>query len=84
VASVDQHCFEGDRMHWGDRWMVERVEGHTGYIIMYGGWESLAVDDVYHHTKHFRQRVVIIREHNPGFREHGHVAFGREERKANL
>jgi hypothetical protein len=26
-----------DRMHWGDGWMVEPVEGHTGYIIVYVG-----------------------------------------------
>lgn len=31
---------------------------------MWVGWESVEVHDAYHHRKHFRDRVVILREHN--------------------
>lgn len=43
-------------------WMVEPVEGKLSYIV-YVGWDSIAVHDSYHHTKHFRQRAIILREH---------------------
>ncbi|KAJ5672727.1 hypothetical protein N7507_001854 [Penicillium longicatenatum] len=66
-------------------WMVEPVEGNLSYIV-YVGWESIDVHDSYHSTKHFRQRAPILREHNVGFREYGHVAFthSRPCRQANL
>ena len=66
-------------------WMVEPMEGSLCYIV-YVGWESVEVHDAYHHTNHFRQRVVILREHNQGYREYGHVAFmhSRTRRLANL
>ncbi|KAJ5947546.1 hypothetical protein N7466_000561 [Penicillium verhagenii] len=66
-------------------WMVEPVEGNLAYIV-YVGWESIQVHDSYHHTKHFRQRAIVLREHNAGYREYGHVAFthSRSRREANL
>lgn len=64
--------------------MVEPVEGNLSYIV-YVGWASIEVHDSYHHTKHFRQRAIILREHNAGFREYGHVAFNHSRRRqANL
>lgn len=65
--------------------MVESAEGSLCYV-MYVGWESLEVHDAYQHTRHFHQRVVILREPNKGFREYGHVAFkhSRSKREANL
>lgn len=66
-------------------WMVEPVEEQLCYVV-YVGWASVEVHDAYHHTNHFRQRVVILREHNQGYREYGHVAFthSRTRRPANL
>lgn len=66
-------------------WMVEPMEEQLCYVV-YVGWESVEVHDAYHHTNHFRQRVVILREHNEGYREYGHVAFkhSRIGRPANL
>lgn len=55
-------------------WMVEPVERQPGYVV-YVGWASVEVHDAYHGTRHFRQRASILREHNEGFREYGHVAF---------
>lgn len=54
--------------------MVEPMEGQLCFVV-YVGWESVEVHDAYHHTKHFRDRVVILREHNTGYREYGHVVF---------
>ncbi|KAJ5689344.1 hypothetical protein N7462_003736 [Penicillium macrosclerotiorum] len=67
-------------------WMVEPLEECSPCYVVYVGWESVQVHDAYHHTKHFRQRAVILREHNQGFREYGHVAFAhsRTRREANL
>jgi hypothetical protein len=56
-------------------WMVEPVEGTSPCYVVYVGWESIAIHDAYHETKDFRRRVNILREHNKGFREYGHVAF---------
>lgn len=33
-------------------------------------------------TKHFRDRVVILREHNTGYREYGHVVFAHARTRA--
>ncbi|KAJ5241146.1 uncharacterized protein N7469_002737 [Penicillium citrinum] len=57
-------------------WMVEPVESQPGYVV-FVGWESVKIHDAYHHTKHFRQRASILREHNQGFREYGHIAFSQ-------
>lgn len=66
-------------------WMVEPMEESLCYVV-YVGWESVEMHDAYHHTKDFRQRVVILRENNQGYREYGHVAFrhSRTRRPANL
>lgn len=66
-------------------WMVEPMEEQLCYVV-YVGWASVEVHDAYHHTNHFRQRVVILRKHNQGYREYGHVAFthSRTRRPANL
>lgn len=65
--------------------MVEPVEGQLSYVV-YVGWESIAVHESYHHTKHFRRRAIVLQEHNQGFREYGHVVFAhsRSRRDANL
>lgn len=67
-------------------WMVEPVEGHGHAYIVWVGWKDIAMHDAYHHTKDFRRRGPILREHNRGWREYGHVAFGhsRSRRVANL
>ncbi|KAJ5708995.1 hypothetical protein N7493_010329 [Penicillium malachiteum] len=66
-------------------WMVEPVEGNLSYIV-YVGWESVEVHDSYHHTRHFRERAIVLREHNAGYREYGHVVFNhsRSRREGNL
>ncbi|KAJ5099596.1 hypothetical protein N7532_006597 [Penicillium argentinense] len=63
-------------------WMVESVEGQPSYVV-YVGWASLEVHDAYHHTNHFRQRAAILREHNRGYREYGHVAFAHSRSQSH-
>ncbi|KAJ5620888.1 hypothetical protein N7510_004872 [Penicillium lagena] len=67
-------------------WMVEPVEGTSPCYVVYVGWESIEIHDAYHETKDFRRRVNILREHNKGFREYGHIAFAhsRSRREAHL
>ena len=67
-------------------WVVEPVEGREHCYIVWVGWENIEVHDAYHHTKDFRLRGPILREHNSGWREYGHVAFthSRSRRDAHL
>lgn len=55
--------------------MAEAVDGHQTAFIALVGWESVAVHDVYHHTKHFRDRRGILQRGNKGYGYYGHIAF---------
>ena len=61
--------------------MVEPMEGQLCFVV-YEGRERVEVHDVYHHTEYFRDRVVIVREHNTGCREYGHVGFAHSRTRA--
>ena len=67
-------------------WMVEPVEGHEHCYIVWVGWQNVEVHDAYHHTRDFAKRRQILKEHNRGWREYGHVAFlhSRSRSEANL
>ncbi|KAL4866897.1 hypothetical protein BDV12DRAFT_210257 [Aspergillus spectabilis] len=54
--------------------------------IVYVGWESIKHHDDYHHTKDFRQKRVILAQHNTGWRGYGHVGFwyGRGTEKGEV
>lgn len=63
---------------------IAGCEGAKGSgFVVYVGWESVKHHDAYHHTKHFRDRYVILRLGHGGYVEYGHVIFeeAREKEK---
>ncbi|KAL4918301.1 hypothetical protein BDW62DRAFT_200929 [Aspergillus aurantiobrunneus] len=56
-------------------WIAEAIDGHEGAYVVYVGWESIEDHDVYHHTRDFARKRVILEQHNAGWRGYGHVRF---------
>lgn len=56
-------------------YIIEPIEGHERCFIAWVGWENVEVHSAYHHTEHFRERSIILRQGHKGFREYGHAAF---------
>ncbi|ORY66111.1 uncharacterized protein BCR38DRAFT_522962 [Pseudomassariella vexata] len=53
--------------------LLEPVDGYQNCFLVYVGWETIEKHEAYHHTEHFRQRYIILRSGNKGFREYGHL-----------
>ncbi|KAL4989568.1 hypothetical protein BDW68DRAFT_175892 [Aspergillus falconensis] len=49
--------------------------GKVREYVVYVGWESVKDHDVYHHTKDFARKRVVLSLHNSGWRGYGHVRF---------
>jgi hypothetical protein len=64
--------------------LEEPVAGFANNYLVYVAWDSVKDHDDYHHTKHFRDRYIILRLGNKGYAEYGHVLFqgGREKKAA--
>ena len=60
-------------------YIIEPIEGCERCFIAWVGWENTEVHDAYHHTKHFRDRSIILQQGNKGYREYGHVAFSNQD-----
>lgn len=79
MGAMDDDRAGGAWMSRGHRWVDGGADGRAVEFcgLLYVGWESVEVHDAYRHTKHFRDRVVILREHNTGHREYGygHLVF---------
>ena len=63
--------------------VLESVDGHERAFIALVGWESVAVHEAYHHTRHFREegRRVLLEPAEGGYAYYGHIAFSHAEEK---
>ncbi len=63
--------------------MLESVNGHERAFIALVGWESVAVHEAYHHTRHFREegRRVLLEPVEGGYAYYGHIGFSHAEEK---
>lgn len=63
--------------------MLEQVDGKERAFIALVGWESVAVHEAYHRTRHFREegRRVLLDEADGGYAYYGHIAFSHHEER---
>jgi hypothetical protein len=63
--------------------VLESVNGHERAFIALVGWESVAVHEAYHHTRHFREegRKVLLEPAKGGYAYYGHIGFTHAEEK---
>jgi hypothetical protein len=61
--------------------VLEAVDGKERAFIALVGWESVAVHEAYHHTRHFREegRRVLLDEARGKYAYYGHIGFANSE-----
>ncbi|KAH7418815.1 hypothetical protein BKA64DRAFT_655265 [Cadophora sp. MPI-SDFR-AT-0126] len=63
--------------------IIEAVNRHERAFIALVGWESVAVHDAYHHTRHFKEEgmKVLLDEAEGMYAYYGHIDFSHGEEK---
>ncbi|KAH8767555.1 hypothetical protein BGZ57DRAFT_930193 [Hyaloscypha finlandica] len=61
--------------------VLEAIKGEERAFVALVGWESVAMHEAYHHTRHFREqgRRVLLDEAEGGYAHYGHIAFAHQE-----